>query len=123
MNLCKLSSLTDLPKMPSLYKLHLNDNNLTDISDIVAKCPSLLELSLSGNKKIAKVDQLASVADFKTLMRLDLEGCAVANNDSYRKELFSLCSTLACIDNLDSRGNEVPGKSYTPFEMFYITRG
>jgi Leucine-rich repeat (LRR) protein len=109
MNLCKLSSLDDLPKLPSLYKLHLNDNNLTDISEIVQKCPGLLELSLSGNKKIATIDQLKPCVEFKTLMRLDIEGSAFAEKKDYRKELFELCSTLACVDGLDSRGAEVPG--------------
>jgi len=108
LNLCKLSSLSDLPDMPSLYKLHLNDNNLTDVAEIAEKCPGLLELSLSGNKKIATIDQLKAITNFKTLMRLDLEGCALAEEEGYRKKVFALSSNLACIDNLDSQGNEVP---------------
>jgi len=108
MNLCKLSSLAELPKMPSLYKLHLNDNNISSIEEIVDKCPGLLELSISGNKKIATLEQLKPIEKFKTLMRIDVEGCEFAKEEDYRKKLFELNSTLACVDSLDSRGNEVP---------------
>ena len=82
--------------------------------------PSLLELSLSGNKKISTVDQLKELANFKTLMRLDLEGCGVTNEENYRKKLFTLCSTLACIDSLDSQGNEVPGKLQGKIRFFGV---
>ena len=114
MNLCKLSSLAELPKMPSLYKLHLNDNNISSIEDIVDKCPGLLELSISGNKKIATLEQLKPIVKFKTLMRIDVEGCDFAKEEDYRKKLFGLNSTLACVDSLDSRGNEVPGRLSDP---------
>ena len=111
MNLCKLSSLAELPKMSSLYKLHLNDNNISSIEEIVDKCPGLLELSISGNKKIATLEQLKPIEKFKTLMRIDVEGCEFAKEEDYRKKLFGLNSTLACVDSLDSRGNKVPGTS------------
>lgn len=108
LNACKLNSLSSLPTLPALFKLQLNDNNLANISDLPTKCPGLIELSLSGNKKIASLDTLKSLSELKTLLKLELEGCDVADDEGYRKSIFGLVSSLANIDGLDARGNEVP---------------
>ena len=95
--------------MPGLYKLQLNDNSLTDISELAAKCPGLMELSVSGNKKIASVDQLKPLAELKTLLKIELEGCDIAEEEEYRKPVFAAIATLSNVDGLDKRGVEIPG--------------
>merc|ERR1711937_501627 len=99
--------LVTLPVLPALYKLQLNDNKLSDIDCIPEKCPSILELTLSGNKKISSIDQLKPIASLKSLLKIDVEGCAISEKENYRKEIFALCATLAEVDGFDSQGNEV----------------
>ena len=84
MNSCKLVSLDALPELPALYKLILDDNNLTSLDGLAKKCPMLLELSLSGNKKLADFTQMSDLAKLNSLMRLELEGCAIADKYNYR---------------------------------------
>ena len=108
MNICKLSSLDNLPKLPSLYKLSLADNNLTSIAGLADKCPALLELSLSGNGKITQLEQLEEISKFSSIMRLDLEGCGVADKDNYREKLFKISETLSIIDSLNQQGTKFP---------------
>ena len=96
--------------MPGLYKLQLNDNSLTDISELAAKCPGLMELSVSGNKKIASVDQLKPLAELKTLLKIELEGCDIAEEEEYRKPVFAAIATLSNVDGFDKRGVEIPGE-------------
>ncbi|CAG5105668.1 Oidioi.mRNA.OKI2018_I69.chr1.g2342.t1.cds [Oikopleura dioica] len=108
LNACKINNLSSLPTMPGLYKLQLNDNSLTDISELAAKCPGLMELSVSGNKKIASVDQLKPLAQLKTLLKIELEGCDIAEEEEYRKPVFAAIATLANVDGFDKRGVEIP---------------
>ena len=110
LNLCQLSDLDSLPSLPALYKLQLNDNKISDIKSIPEKCPSLLELTLSGNKKISSIDQLKPISTLKSLLKIDVEGCAISEKENYRKELFDLCATLAEVDGFDAQGNEVDGR-------------
>jgi len=108
MNSCKLVSLDALPELPALYKLILDDNNLTSLDGLAKKCPMLLELSLSGNKKLADFTQMSDLAKLNSLMRLELEGCAIADKDNYRDEIFKQVKTLEVIDSLNQKGEEVP---------------
>merc|ERR1712037_165564 len=86
LNACKINNLSSLPKMPGLFKLQLNDNSLSDISELAAKCPGLMELSVSGNKKIASIDQLKPLGSLKTLLKIELEGCDIADDDDEEEE-------------------------------------
>ena len=105
--------------LPALYKLQLNDNKLSDIDCIPEKCPSILELTLSGNKKISSIDQLKPIATLKSLLKIDVEGCAISEKENYRKEIFALCATLAEVDGFDSQGNEVDGKNFKRFRIIH----
>ena len=108
MNICKLSSLDSLPELPALYKLTLNDNNLTSLDGLAKKCPMLLELSLSGNSKLTDFAQIEDITKLNSLMRLELEGCGIAEKDNYRDEIFKKVKTLEVIDSLNQKGEEVP---------------
>merc|ERR1712021_172891 len=108
MNICKLASLDALPELPALYKLSLNDNNLTTLDGLAKKCPMLLELSLSGDKKLAAFEQIGDLAKLSSLMRLELEGCAIAEVNNYRDEIFKKVNTLEVVDSLNQKGEEVP---------------
>lgn len=108
MNICKLSSLDSLPELPALYKLTLNDNNLTSLDGLAKKCPMLLELSLSGNSKLTDFAQIEDITKLNSLMRLELEGCGIAEKENYRDEIFKKVKTLEVIDSLNQKGEEVP---------------
>ena len=69
-----------------------------------------MELSVSGNKKIASIDQLKPLAELKTLLKIELEGCDIADDEDYRKSAFATIATLSNVDGFDKRGIEIPGK-------------
>ena len=100
--------MDNLPLLPSLYKLSLNDNSLVTIEGLSKKCPALLELSLSGNSKITKIDQLNEISKFSSIIRIELDGCGVTNNENYREKLFKINEALEVVDGLNRQGQEVP---------------
>ena len=89
MNICKLSTLENLPSLPTLFKLSLNDNNLTSITGLAEKCPTLLELYLSGNKKISTLDQLDEISKLKSLLKAGVR-------DGIDMSIYGSWSKLKC---------------------------
>ncbi|CAG0912786.1 unnamed protein product [Notodromas monacha] len=55
---CGLISLEGLPALPSLKKLDLCDNKITEGWENLLKCPNLEELALSGNGDIKSIESL-----------------------------------------------------------------
>jgi len=110
MNICKLSTLESLPSLPSLFKLSLNDNNLTSITGLAEKCPTLLELYLSGNKKISTLDQLDEISKIKSLLKIEIEGCGVQDTEgeNYRDKIFKKFPHLQVVDSFNEKGEEMP---------------
>ena len=110
MNICKLSTLENLPSLPSLFKLSLNDNNLTSITGLAEKCPVLLELYLSGNKKISTLDQLDEISKIKSLLKIEIEGCGVQDTEgeNYRDKIFKKFPHLQVVDSYNEQGEEMP---------------
>ena len=110
MNICKLSTLENLPSLPSLFKLSLNDNNLTSITGLAEKCPVLLELYLSGNKKISSLDQLDEISKIKSLLKIEIEGCGVQDTEgeNYRDKIFKKFPHLQVVDSYNEQGEEMP---------------
>ena len=110
MNICKLSTLDNLPSLPSLFKLSLNDNNLTSITGLAEKCPTLLELYLSGNKKISTLDQLDEISKIKSLLKIEIEGCGVQDTEgeNYRDKIFKKFPHLQVVDSYNEKGEEMP---------------
>jgi hypothetical protein len=53
---------------------------------------------------------LTLLAELKTLLKIELEGCDIADDEDYRKSAFATISTLSNVDGFDKRGIEIPGK-------------
>ena len=90
--------------------MSLNDNNLTSITGLAEKCPTLLELYLSGNKKISTLDQLEEISKLKSLLKLEIEGCGIqeTEGEDYRGKIFKKFPHLQVVDSYNSQGEEMP---------------
>lgn len=67
-----MKSISNLPALPKLERLELNDNSLEDGFDVIARCyPELKVLKLSNNK-IKVLDQVKHLATLTKLESLDL---------------------------------------------------
>ena len=74
----RLSALQDVPYMPSLQALYLQDNNITSIAPLHS-VPMLSVLNLGFNKLEGRSD-LESLRTCTNLGRLDLHGCPIEDN-------------------------------------------
>ena len=113
LNNCKLESLENFPKVPSLIRLEIMDNSfpgehLTHLTAL----SSLQSLSLANNK-ISDFKQLEPLKSITNLVQLDLSECPISENPEYRKKVFSMLEKLHILDNLDEEGKpfEYSGES------------
>lgn len=108
MNQCSLVSLFGLPLFPHLKTLELHDNRLSGedvFCEIVAKCPSLEELMMAGNK-VASVDALRPLIALNTLKELDLDMNPLMSKVQ-RSAIFDLIPSLLVVNNYTKDGQEV----------------
>ncbi|XP_017760420.1 PREDICTED: acidic leucine-rich nuclear phosphoprotein 32 family member A isoform X2 [Eufriesea mexicana] len=101
-----LTSLKGFPKLSNLKKLELSDNRISGGLNLLQSSPKLTHLNLSGNK-IKDLDTLQPLKEFKNLKSLDLFNNEVTNLDNYREKVFSLISSLRCLDGFDTDDCEV----------------
>jgi len=95
-----LTSLKGFPKLPSLKKLELSDNRLTGGFEVLASCPCLKTLNLSGNK-IKDVKALEPLKVLANLKSLDLFNCELTTAETYRKKTFEALPQLKFLDGFD----------------------
>ncbi|XP_015919759.1 acidic leucine-rich nuclear phosphoprotein 32 family member A [Parasteatoda tepidariorum] len=100
-----LTSLKGYPKLPNLKKLELSDNRISGGLNYLSGSPKLVTLNLSGNK-IATLDALEPLKEFKNLKHLDLFNCEVTTVDGYRDKVFSLLPSLQYLDGFDQNEKE-----------------
>jgi hypothetical protein len=99
-----LATLRGMPKLTALKRLELSDNKLVGSLDyLVASCPSLTHLNLSGNK-IKELNELEPLAKLAQLTNLDLFNCDVTHIEDYRTKVFALLPTLKFLDGVDASG-------------------
>jgi len=99
-----LATLRGMPKLTALKRLELSDNKLVGSLDyLVAACPSLTHLNLSGNK-IKEPSELEPLAKLAQLTNLDLFNCEVTHIEDYRTKVFALLPTLKFLDGVDASG-------------------
>eukprot|EP00826_Nyctotherus_ovalis_P064923 TRINITY_DN9533_c0_g1_i14.p1 TRINITY_DN9533_c0_g1~~TRINITY_DN9533_c0_g1_i14.p1 ORF type:complete len:290 (+),score=83.40 TRINITY_DN9533_c0_g1_i14:268-1137(+) len=110
MNYLGLTSLENLPVIPSVTELQLNENAITNGLESLAIYPKLHTLELSNNR-ISEVKQLEPLKSLKELGVIVLDGCPVTEEESYREEIFKLVPQLKYIDGRDSEGNYVSADS------------
>ncbi|KAB7498086.1 Acidic leucine-rich nuclear phosphoprotein 32 family member A [Armadillidium nasatum] len=101
-----LTSLKGFPRLPSLKKLELSRNNLSDGLDALACLPKLEELNLSANtvKDLKAIQPLAQV---NTLKSIKLKGCDICKVENYKEKLFELIPSLELVDG-EKKSKESP---------------
>lgn len=95
---CKLNSLANLPALPRLRALNLNDNNLKD-DDLLAfrNNRHLKYLYLAGNR-VATVGAIEKLNGNSQLKMIDVFGCPVGKTIGCRDALFKIFPNLYLID-------------------------
>jgi len=102
-----LTSLKSFPKLPSLKKLELSDNRISNGLNHLLTSPKLTILNLSGNK-IKDFDELKPLSNMEKLEILDLFNNEVTSAENYRNNVFRLIPSLKFLDGFDKDDNEAP---------------
>ncbi|XP_070494852.1 acidic leucine-rich nuclear phosphoprotein 32 family member A isoform X1 [Chironomus tepperi] len=100
-----LTSLKNFPKLPSLKKLELSDNRISNGLNHLLTSPKLTSLNLSGNK-IKDFEELKPLATLEKLETLDLFNNDVTSTENYRNNVFRLIPSLKFLDGFDKEDNE-----------------
>ncbi|PWZ14065.1 Acidic leucine-rich nuclear phosphoprotein 32-related protein 2 [Zea mays] len=103
-----LSSLTGLPRLPTLRRLSLPDNCLLGAAALAAvaeACGAMLCHLDLGNNRFAEVQELAPLARV-WVESLDLFQCPITKVKGYMEEVFVLIPSLKYLDGADAEGNE-----------------
>ena len=104
---CKLNTVSNLPPMPRLRALNLNDNNLKDDDLLVFRDNRHLKyLYLAGNR-IATVGAIEKLNGNLQLKMIDVFGCPVAKTGGYRDALFKMFPNLQLIDYTTADDEEI----------------
>lgn len=104
-NLVKLSlinvglvTLKGFPKLPSLQKLELSDNRISNgLAYLFDTCPNITNLNLSGNR-LKDLEALKPLEKFEQLEVLDLFNNEATSIDNYREKVFALIPSLKYLD-------------------------
>jgi len=110
MSSCKLFSLENLPILPNLIKIEINDNNLTD-NEIkkLANFPKLNEI-YAANNKISNLEGLKELCNMRDLHLLDLSDNPICKIKDYREVIFNMFPRLIFLDGI--------GKNNEKYEEF-----
>lgn len=110
MSSCKLISLENLPKLPNLIKIELNDNFLTE-KDLVklSQYPQLSEIYVAKNH-ISSFEELKSLSNMRDLHLLDLSDNPICQKNMYRETMFKIFPKLLFLDGV--------GKNNEKYEEF-----
>ncbi len=102
---CKLYSLDNLPELPNLIKIQLDDNNLTEKEIIKLKeYPKLSEIYVINNK-IDSFEELKQLSNMRELHLLDLSDNPICQNKEYREKIFEIFPRLLFLDGV-GKNNE-----------------
>ncbi|TKR93763.1 hypothetical protein L596_008164 [Steinernema carpocapsae] len=103
---CGLTSLEGFPKLPSLTRVDLSENKISNFEPLLGS-PNITHLLLCANK-IAAVSELESLKGLEKLESLDLYNCEVSkgDNEEYRKQVFEMFENLKFLDGTDVHGEE-----------------
>ena len=102
---CKLYSLNNLPELPNLIKIELDDNNLTEKEIIKLKeYPKLSEIYVINNN-IASFEELKQLSNMRELHLLDFSDNPISQIKDYREKMFAIFPRLLYLDGL-GKNNE-----------------
>lgn len=102
-----LISLKSFPKLPSLRKLELSDNRISNGLSHLTGSPKLTHLNLSGNR-IKDFEELKPLKELVNLEVLDLFNNEVTTTEEYRDKIFELIPSLKYLDGFDKDDTEAP---------------
>lgn len=97
-----LTTLENIPNLPTLKKLELCNNQISGGLQFLAdaKLTNLVSLNLSGNK-INRISELEPLANLVKLEELNLNGCAVTKTPDYKLTVYTLIPSLRILDRSD----------------------
>ena len=110
MSLCHLISLENLPKLPNLIKIELNDNYLTE-KDLIklTQFPQLSEIYIANNN-INGFEELAQLSNMRELHLLYLVQNPICEKKDYKETIFKMFPRLLFLDGI--------GKNNEKYEEF-----
>ncbi len=110
MSSCKLISLENLPKLPNLVKIELNDNYLTE-KDLIklTQYPQLSEIYIANNN-INGFEELAKLSNMRELHLLYLIQNPICEKKDYKEIIFKMFPRLLFLDGI--------GKNNEKYEEF-----
>ena len=101
-----LKSLKNMPRLPNLKVLELQDNNLigNDLNEIVFLYPQLYKLNLQNNK-ISSCDYLQPLVKFPEIQKINLTNNPLSNYK--RGAVYEIIPQLIVVDKQDKNGKDV----------------
>ena len=109
----KLKSLKNMPHLPNLTVLELENNELTgnDFNEIIDLYPNLWKLNIRNNK-ISTYDCLKPLAKMSKLENINIKGNPLTEKRDYsRDKVFEIIPSLQVIDSMNKDGEEVENSS------------
>ena len=107
LSFCNLSTLKNLPDLPKLSKIELNDNHFKgDELSLLCKYKNLSELRIANNN-INNFDEIKCLENLPELTLLDFTDSAITKSKNYREEIFKNFKKLKVLDGIDKNGNVV----------------
>jgi len=100
-----LQTLKGFPVLPSLKRIDLSDNKLTNGLDFLTKCTNLTHVNVSGNS-FADCKTLEPLKDLPNLKSVDIFGCPMTETADYRQKVFELIPHMGFLDGFDKKDNE-----------------
>ena len=110
MSFCKLHSLDNLPNLPNIIKIELNDNLLDEKEFIKLKKYPLLSEIFFMNNKVKDFEIMKEMSLMRDIHLIDLSENPICLNRDYRKNIFEIFPKLIFLDRL--------GKNNEAYEEF-----
>ena len=100
MSFCKLYSLDNLPELPNLKKIELNDNFLDEKEFIKLKKYPLLSEIFFANNKVKEIESMKEMSFMRDLHLIDFTENPICKNKDYRKNIFDIFPRLIFLDRI-----------------------
>ena len=107
LSFCNLTTLKNLPDLPKLSKIELNDNHFKgEELSFLCKYKNLSELRIANNS-IKNYDEIKCLESLSELTLLDFTDSPITKITNYREEIFKNFKKLKILDGIDKNGNVV----------------
>ena len=104
LTMCNLNSLKNLPDLPKLTKIELNDNHIKgeELSNL-CKYNNLSELRIANNI-IKNFEEINCLEKLSELTFIDLTDSPITKLKNYREKFFEIFKKLKYLDGIDKDG-------------------